>query len=247
MDLQNVAWCATGALLVAAVAVYGCSSSSSQGAPLTTGCGSQDGSAGDGGAEAGDNGGDDGATPPTPDCTSYCMAIAAACPGNFGAAGSQAQYPSNDGCLNLCQILSPGAFGDQPGVDSLGCRLGELDAGGACAAAGSTGGGVCNDPTTSLADGGNDNGRCASFCSGVMSVCVAANGVNPQPYVSYDTCMAACGTSYRFDPAQAELTTAGNTLNCRQYHLLLAFDGNDGGSYTAQCPGLGYPASAFCR
>ena len=206
----------------------------------STGDDAGDMSAGD----ASDDTSDD--TPPTPDCTSYCTAIMASCTGAFGQATARAQYPASDVCANYCAALNAGNFGDLPGSDTLGCRVGALmgDAGPAasCDYAGPTGGGSCNDPTTS--DGG-DNGRCSTFCAATVALCAGANGVTMLPYATTDTCMAACTGEFQYSPLQPEFTESGNTLNCRQYYLQLGYATADGGANTpavVNCPQLGFPS-----
>lgn len=202
----------------------------------------------DAGVEAGDEAGDEVDAGPTPQCGEYCDAIMANCSGALGTAGSNAQYGSKEGCLNQCQQINSGDYTDRDGADSLGCRLthaksASSGAAAHCASAGASGGGVCNDVTM---DAGADS-RCMSFCNQTLALCTKDNGVDPQPYLDSDTCMRACGTSFKFDSAQAELTQTGNTLNCRQYHLIMAYDASDGGTAVYHCPHLAFPASAFCR
>lgn len=184
---------------------------------------------------------------PQPSCDDYCTTIAANCRGDIASDAGLAQYASREGCLNLCGAIGGGTLGDQTG-DSVACRLSHAaaaksDPRGQCVQAGSTGGGVCNDESDA-----SDNGRCAAFCTRTLSLCTLANGVDPVPYATNDACMAACGSSFKLDPAQPELTQMGNTLNCRQYHLVLAYESTDGSNPAVyHCPHLAFPASAFCR
>ena len=181
---------------------------------------------------------------PTPTCDEYCAKIGSACTGAFGQAGAQAQYTSHDDCESVCNAISAGDYTDMAGTDSLGCRLNQLAPGGAgCNAAGSSGGGVCNNQ-----DDAGDSGRCLTFCGAVLSLCTPDNGVMPAPYPDMDTCINECGTKFRFDSTKGEYTTSGDTLNCRQYYLVLAFDVSDAATAAAyQCPHLGWPATAFCQ
>lgn len=250
----------TLAIMVGAGGWLGCSSKTNTpatnggadgGNAITDAGASPLGDGGDGGDAGDTDAGDDAAPPddagPQPSCDDYCKSIMTSCTGTLGDDAGIAQYGSTEGCLNLCGAIGGGTLGDQTG-DSVGCRLShaaaaKTDPRTQCAKAGSTGGGTCDDES----DAG-DRGRCAAFCNRTVSLCTQANGVDPIPYADFDGCMASCGKSYAFDPNQPELTAMGNTLNCRQYHLVLAYESTDGASPAVyHCPHLGFPASAFCR
>jgi hypothetical protein len=241
------------AMLAGAGSWLGCSATTSP-ASVATDAGSaapDSGPAPD--ADAGDTDADDGAAPSTddggaqPSCDEYCKSMMTSCTGTLGDDAGTAQYASTEGCLNLCGAIGGGSPGDTTG-DSIYCRLShaaaaKTDPRTQCAKAGSTGGGACNDDS----DAG-DHGRCAAFCNRAVALCTQANGVDPIPFADFDGCMSSCGKNFAFDPTQPELTEMGNTLNCRQYHLVLAYESTDGGSPAVyHCPHLAFPASAFCR
>lgn len=199
-----------------------------------------------------DAGGTDDASDNVPDdvadpCSAYCATIQSACSGGFGMAGANSQYASAQGCMSFCGGALPT---DNSGGtrDTLDCRMthaGRAKANPAseCPIAGTSGGGVCDGDPGDAAD----RGRCAAFCSRAMQLCTPDNGVSPPPYADEATCMTACGQKFHFDPSQPELTTSGDTLNCRQYYLMLAFDGTGVNTPAYHCPHLAAPASAFCQ
>jgi hypothetical protein len=228
---------------MAGIAALGCSSNDAAPAPGSPILSPVLGDAAD---DSDPNANPDDDAPPQPMCDEYCSKVMAACTGTFGQTGSKAQFASMNGCQNMCNAIGSGDFTDMAGTDSLGCRLNQLAPGGAgCNAAGPTGGGVCNSQ-----DDAGDQGRCATFCQLATSLCTPDNGVSPPPFADMNTCLAQCGTKFLFDPSKPEMTPSGNTLNCRQYYLVLAYEVDDAGMSSAapyQCPHLGWPATAFCE
>jgi hypothetical protein len=234
MDRAHLAAC------IAVLFTAGCSDAAS-GSPAS--------STGDATNGGDDDGGDDtgAADEPAPDpCVPYCDHVMSACTGAIATDAGLAQYASRDGCISFCQAIDPGAPGDQRG-DSVACRdhhalLAKNEPAARCAFAGSTGGGVCDDDS----DAG-DRGRCAAFCKRTTALCTKDNGVDPVPFdASADDCLVACGAAFRFDPTAPELAQRGNTLNCRQYYLVLAYD-DAGGGAPYHCQHVAFPASDFCR
>lgn len=210
-----------------------------------------------------DAGGPDAAPPPsdagpstdaaddTPSCEVYCAEVASNCRGEIPSAGMPDvptfQYPSQAGCLHACSKLSPGTAGDTTG-DTVGCRTYHAGTPAAteprihCPHAGLVGAGMCsgapNTPST---------GRCQTFCKLAVALCTS----EPKPFANEADCMTACA-AFEFAADQNELTKSGDTLNCRQFHLIAAYndpplpDGGPANSAVASCPNLG-AASPACQ
>ena len=167
-----------------------------------------------GGGDAGDSGGGGGDAGPL-DCPTYCAAVMANCTG-----GNQ-QYETNDACLRACKFLPLGTAGDPTG-NTVACRI--KHAGFAkttpdphCWHAGPFGYGACGD-------------ECGDFCQLVTSYCSADGGLTTQPpYATLAACQTACGGYVQIDSSDAGVDKdggfyasgpgAGNTLDCREYHL----------------------------
>ena len=170
---------------------------------------------GDGGADVGDAGGD------TPTCAVYCRQITDTC------TGENAQYASEESCLDLCAGYGwPAGSIEVDDDNTIGCRtkhaqyaaLAANDGEAAqvaahCRHAGPTGGDVC--------------GRwCDVYCDAALHICQT----DPL-YEEIEQCRGVCeGISDEGLPGD----TVGNSVQCRIYHLGAASDG--GVAEVAHCP-----------
>lgn len=141
-------------------------------------------------------------------CESYCAEIAKTCDGD------KAQYRDKTECLKACGMLDLGNATDGE-TNSIGCRLRHAQTAKTredCAVAGPFGGGICGP-------------RCSSFCRIVSTNC----GTQTQPPFggSEANCNEEC-PKFTFDPSELESIThafeGGNTLSCREFHLILALN-----------------------
>ena len=152
-------------------------------------------------------------------CEDYCDLIAAHC------SGAEAQYPDRPTCLATCAAMDKGDPATHTG-NTIACRTfqaaaAELDPAGTCAGAGPGGAGVCGDD-------------CASFCAMGDVICGA-----DFPYASTAECLTACAGFTSTPPFDAS-DLAGNTRECRLYHLTAAAI-----DPTLHCPHTG-ATSATC-
>jgi hypothetical protein len=197
------------ASVVSSLAAAGCN------AVLGIGEASPEPAPGDDGAVT-DDGGMDGPEPNT--CNHYCDVIMQNCQ------GANQEYLSRDICMAMCPVFELGAISDSL-TDTLGCRIWHANAAGPapqihCPHAGPLGGQHCGD-------------QCEAFCNLDTSYCTGTNS-------AYDggepTCLAAC-PKYMYVIAldAGDLTsTAGNTLNCRIWHLESAYTSSMAAQY--HCP-----------
>lgn len=162
----------------------------------------------DGSVDAGDAG------PPT--CSAYCQGIAAAC------TGANAQYATDQQCLNACKLFPVGSTGETSG-NTLACRIYHTKLAVSaspvphCLHAGPYGFGGCGDE--------KDN-----FCALALGYCSADGGfTGTAPYATLAECTTAAGTFAHVDAGaspsafSASGPTSGNTFDCREYHLITAF------------------------
>ena len=180
-------------------------------------------------------------------CTVYCAAVMSACTGGYQ------QYLDVDECMTACALLPLGTAGDTSG-NTVGCRT--THAGLAATAgvnphcwhAGPFGYGACGD-------------ECGNFCLLATSFCSADGGYDggPPPYASLGACTTACAGFPRIDDVDGGGTvgvdggynaagpTAGNTLDCREWHLDNALDkpGSNAGQ-NLHCAHVG-ATSATCQ
>lgn len=169
--------------------------------------------------------------PPQVNCAKYCDLVQSHCK------GENAQYGSKDDCLAFCEHLPPGDPNEPKETPGMYCR--QVYAGSPsltdpeqyCAAAGPFGGGICGD-------------RCTAFCQVAFSACAPDGGV--RPYATVPKCKTEC-IEYTFKEAGVDGggegldgPKAGDTLNCRLYHLRNAV--RDASS----CEDLG-PDAGDCR
>lgn len=155
--------------------------------------------------------GDDPADPPPDICATYCIEMTKAC------TGANRQYRSEEECRSACALLPPGTP-DDVGLNTVGCRLKQARAA-QCVAAGPYGGETCGS-------------RCEAYCDIVEKNCIAKLGAPNAPYASKSDCLESCGRDYTFDPAVGEGPDipflAGDNLNCREHHLILAISDPSG-------------------
>jgi hypothetical protein len=147
----------------------------------------------------------------------------------------------------MCSVWAGGTVGDTAG-DTLGCRnyYAGLAAGSAanaathCPHAGPFGGGVCGANT------------CNNFCELAVARCstatLAAAGITgvTQPYTSLSDCTTACGSFTVGELLDASAYSAngptqGNDLECREYHLSLAWAAT--GNQDPHCTHIGASSS----
>jgi len=165
---------------------------------VLVGCGNDKGGNG-GGGDVDAPGGNPGDAPPlTLDCASYCGAIVGACTGALG------QYDTVEACLGTCEHLPVGALGDTTG-NTLGCRVYHTEFARAdpmthCEHAGPGGGSMCGATS------------CEGFCSVAPIICPTQWQAN--------TCANRCSSLTSTPPYSVSST--GDTLECRLYHLTLA-------------------------
>ena len=118
--------------------------------------------------------------------------------------------------------------------------IGEAGAGGTS----SSGGGAAGEGGSGdlFAGAGGEGGAveltqaelCTKFCADELTTCTAAL----YPYADNAACLTACNGYARGEVGD----TAGNTLDCRIYHLNAAATVNA----TAHCPHTGATPTAFC-
>jgi hypothetical protein len=160
-------------------------------------------------------------------CTNYCSLLSTVCVPST-AAGDNTEYLNNTVCATMCPYFDAGPAVLQPSVDptpadTLSCRIWHANAAilsgdphTHCAHAGPLGGGVCDD----------NGDACLAFCRLDLDICTG----DAAAYTGLDDCLSAChpdggyvGFPYELKPTDVEVSDltfhAGNTLNCRIYHL----------------------------
>ncbi|MFO0615977.1 MAG: hypothetical protein U0414_25505 [Polyangiaceae bacterium] len=140
----------------------------------------------------------------TLDCNSYCGEVMKNC------TGANAQYTDMPSCLAMCATFPVGTLADTSG-NTLGCRLyhGGAPAAGMpnvhCAHAGPLGAdkgtGTCGDP-------------CDSFCTEAHALCATQ-------WPDVAACKTEC-MKFTDNVSYNTAATAGDTLACREYHLMAA-------------------------
>jgi hypothetical protein len=144
-------------------------------------------------------------------CAIYCKDIQANC------TGVNKQYNDEATCLKVCSVLPPGKPSDTAG-NTLGCRTYHAGLPSKampavhCGHAGITGGDL--DPADTSGPGICGSG-CDAFCSLALKTC-------PKAWASEALCKADCS---KFKPSVqpfSVLEVAGDTFNCRAYHLTVA-------------------------
>lgn len=165
------------------------------------------------------------------DCDSYCAAIMKNC------TGPNQEYISEAVCKAMCIHFEPG-IPNKHDEDSLACRLYHaVNAAGSpavhCKHAGPTGGGHCGEQP------------CNAYCLLETALC---NGPLSQFAGGELQCRQECAAQYTYltDPSVPDITTWGNTLNCRLYHLESAYAPDNPVASTTHCPHTG-TVSATCN
>jgi hypothetical protein len=196
---------------------------------------SSDGQGGAGGVGGGGGGGgsvtassSSGGTSVKLTCDDYCTQVQKNC------TGDNAQWWIVDSCKAGCATWTPGALMDMTG-NTLGCRLYHSGAPAAmtpamhCAHSGPTGGDL--DPT---ATGMGKDGPCGdgveAFCRLAVATCKGANMV----WADEAACKA---DAIKFKASTTPFSTkdtAGDTFNCRAYHLTVA--ASSAANATLHCP-----------
>jgi hypothetical protein len=165
--------------------------------------------------------------PYTLSCANYCNVIDTNCTNS--PTEDDTEYLSSAVCSTICpqfeSVVTEGGIVDPneptPMTNTLNCRIWHANAaqGGLaeahthCPHSGPLGGRMCgSDP-------------CQEFCILDLAFCTG----DASAYDSVGDCLNACepdggymGYPYNIDPGDPEvtdLTTSGNTLNCRMYHL----------------------------
>jgi hypothetical protein len=157
-----------------------------------------------------------------PTCKEYCKLELAACD------GVNAQYESEQQCLDVCAALDPGNNADTTG-NTVGCRRyhsfnATLGAATHCPHAGPTGDGHCGDPSY-VKDG--HTGNCESYCKLVETACATQFAAT---LGNAEDCMTTC---IGLDEAERDsgytVATAKTStgLNCRVLHTARALGGDD--------------------
>lgn len=146
---------------------------------------------------------------PVPDdgCAGYCAAMTSTC------TAADAQFASAEACTAYCtrartapELWSAGTAGATSG-NSLACRtthvgLAPSNPAVHCPHAGASGGNVCG-------------GWCENYCDLALAACTGAN----QLFADRATCLTGCAG---LATTGAPNATAGDTVQCRIYHLGVA-------------------------
>jgi hypothetical protein len=195
----------------------GSGSGSGSGSNTTSGRGGDDAStSGAGGGGAGGTVSGSGGNAPVLSCELYCDAIMDRCK------QENAEYTSPEVCAAMCKTFEKGDANDPTG-NTLACRMVHVEL-------------AANDAVTHCQQAGPLAGTCTDPCS---AFCELTTGFCEDyeifPYPSFAACKDACaGYPYLLarDPgshadagtAVGDVMYAGNTLNCRLYHLEIAYD-----------------------
>jgi len=149
------------------------------------------------------------------DCASYCTNILGVCTG-----GTNGQYVDQPTCLAMCRKFPVGDAGAQSGA-TLACRASHValaaqspaNAATHCPHAGPYGMGVCGSENENFCN--LYNGQCANGAGNYGNNCPQTfGGINNGPQ----------------DAGFISVTT-GNTQDCREYHLELAYQTDGGGGH----------------
>jgi hypothetical protein len=191
----------------AALWMPGCSSTSTN----TDGGGGDSGNADSGGG--GDSGGGDSGGLSV-SCTNYCNTIKTSC------TGANQQYADDATCMAVCGAFTLGSAGDST-MNTVACRQyhagaaagGATAAGTHCPHAGPWGGGACGTV-------------CDGYCTVETKLCTGNNA----QFANTGECTTACGAWTAGDAG----ASSGNSLACREYHMLVASQ-----MQAAHCPHTG--------
>jgi hypothetical protein len=175
----------------------------------TTGSGSSSSSSGDTSSSSSSSSSSGGAMTPA---EKYCANMKNNC------TGANAQYPSDASCAAAAAALPAGMDSDMAG-NTLGCRVYHSGA-------------AMGDPATHCAHAGpSGDGACGDVCEGFCDIAVKTCATQ---WPDKTACLATCAT-FANDPGSYNTSfTAGNTVECRLYHLSVA--ATDAASATTHCP-----------
>ena len=148
-----------------------------------------------------------GGQPPGNLCEQYCATITANCDDD------DIQYSTEENCNQVCPNL-PGFNNPDTIGDTVGCRLENAEQAGVigadeCPTAGPGSEGACGD-------------NCTTFCLLFEKAC-GTEPVDLFDYANQAACRADCASFPDMGPFSAELTTDGDTVQCRLYHVSQAF------------------------
>jgi hypothetical protein len=167
-------------------------------------------------------------------CADYCGAITANCPSSSLDGGvSAAQYASPATCMSICTTQAgwpPGNVTDTSG-NTRGCRIHYASM--------STGNVMLHCPHAGPSGGNGCGTWCENYCYLARRNCTGSNQLFPDDAA----CMTACA---KYNTGGSPNATAGDTVQCRIYHLINA--GADAAAATLSCPHAG-PAGGgvgFC-
>jgi hypothetical protein len=146
-----------------------------------------------------------------PTCAGYCASIASSCTGTMPT--TNGQYASAAQCAKFCGYFAHGAAN----ANTLECRVANLALVGTdatnCRAAGPYG--LANAAMMNACGTSN----CDAFCQLARAICPTDHAEDQA------TCVTQC-TGYTSDPSTLDIPnsspSAGNTLECREYHLSAA-------------------------
>ena len=164
---------------------------------------------------------------PPPSCDAYCAAVTASC------VDALAQYADEQACLDYCETWGQLPIGEasDTGGNTVGCRTyhakvaAAADADLHCPHAGPTGDETCGS-------------WCDNYCHLAMTNCQGEDAI----YDDTTACMDACALL----PADGDIgATAGDSVQCRIYHLGVAGAPDMGGPGT-HCPHGGADGADVC-
>jgi hypothetical protein len=174
-----------------------------------------------------------------PTCAVYCADLAKNC------AGDDSQFANVAECSRACTLypVGPQDGGTLPPPNSIECHAFHASIAGPgpavmghCWHAGPFGYGGCGNV-------------CDDFCPLAMTWCAQSAG--GAPFGSMAECLTACNAFAFLPPRDAggyaytgTGPASGNSGNCREYHLMLSFNGT--ADRDRECPNVGV-ASPACR
>jgi hypothetical protein len=142
----------------------------------------------------------------------YCANMKANC------TGANAQYPNDASCAAAAAAVPAGMDADMAG-NTLGCRVYHSGA-------------AASDAATHCPHAGpGGDGACGSICEGFCDIAVKTCATE---WPDKAACMTACAAFPAAGMKYNTSFTAGNTVECRLYHLSVA--ATDAASATTHCP-----------
>ena len=153
-----------------------------------------------------------------PTCAGYCTKLQESC----GDEGENAQFESAEACESYCGDYAKLPIGETSDTaeNTVGCRTYHADVAGEsaenaaihCTHAGPTGDNTCGT-------------MCENYCHLALANCTDGEAL----FDDVSACMTACS---EYDATGNINDTAGNTLQCRIYHLGVAGNNDAGGAAT---------------